>query len=229
MDSSYTLLFDLDGTLVNSLQDITNACNHAISQLGFAPKTTEQVKSMVGGGVRRLLARALETQDSKQIDLAREYFGPKYFECMLENTRLYPGLEEALNQLQDMGFQLFIATNKPQQFAGPIIQHLKLDRWFLAWACGDEVPIRKPDPAILHLAMSRADATFNAERSIYIGDMEIDNETAHNAGCSSVQVSWGFGQATQNKYQPDLTIHQTSELVDSITQLVRRGSLAQEN
>ena len=214
------VIFDLDGTLVDSLQDIGHACNHALKQVGAPERNLQEIRSMVGGGVRRLLGRALNTENQAKIEEARQYFGPKYFDCMLENTQLYDGLETMLDHLLADGYQLFIATNKPHRFAGPIIEHLNLRRWFLGWASGDEVSARKPSPEVIKLALRRADREFGPNNSLYVGDMEIDNQTAHNAGCKSLQVRWGFGKMKPQRFKPDYEISSTLELHSFVREIL---------
>lgn len=193
------LIFDLDGTLVDSLQDIANACNHALEMVGAQPRSVEDIRSMIGGGVQQLFARALGTEDSSRIDAARKHFAPAYAKGLLRHTRLYPGLETVLDQLKAAGFTLCIATNKPQRFTAPIFEGLGLERWFSSWASADECPAKKPDPAVLQLALQRAELDPDTGNCVYIGDMSVDLVSAQNAGCPSIWLEWGFGSRADVK------------------------------
>jgi phosphoglycolate phosphatase len=216
MSTMGSLVFDLDGTLVDSLKDISKACNHALRQVNAPPRSDAEVRSMIGGGVHRLLARALETKKPHTIEEARRHFGPAYRACLLEHTALYPGMKETLDTLHAHGYALCIATNKPRAFSEPIVKQLKLERWFRGWACGDEVANKKPDPAVIKLALKRAGLDTDTASCVYVGDMQIDNQTAHNAGCPSIQVAWGFSDLENPEYPPDFTVDVPSQLVTAV-------------
>jgi len=210
------VIFDLDGTLIDSHQDIATACNQAMRAVGAPSRTDEEIKSMIGGGVRRLLERALQTTDKSTIEAARVHFAPAYRECLLEQTKLYPGLAEVLDQLKAMPFPMCIATNKPRSFTAPIFEKLELGRWFSAWASADEVPLKKPDPAVLGLALQRAQQSPETSNCIYVGDMAIDVLTARNANCLSIHVDWGYGES--HKPKPDLTARTPADLLSAVSQ-----------
>ena len=190
-----TVAFDLDGTLVNSLEDIRTACNITLSELGYPEKTSEEVRSMIGHGVTHLLSIALESDDPELIARAKLRFGPVYYEHAADTTELYPGFEDVLDRLHSMGYNLLIATNKPARFTQKLVEALSLSKWFSGIASADEVPKRKPADDVIRLACERGRLDFKPKSLAYVGDMNVDLETAKNAGCFSVYAKWGFGPA----------------------------------
>jgi len=188
-----TVTFDLDGTLINSLEDIRTACNMTLSELGYPQKTSSEVRAMIGHGVTHLLTLALNSDDPEIIARAKERFGPLYYEHLTETTKLYPGFEETLDTLQTNGFNLLIATNKPAHFTQRLVKHLSLDKWFSGIASADEAPQRKPADDVIRLAHQRGGLDFKPETLAYVGDMKVDLKTAENARCCSVYAKWGFG------------------------------------
>ena len=188
-----TIAFDLDGTLVNSLEDIRTACNLTLSELGISSKTSEEVRSMIGHGVTHLLSIALGSDDAELIAQAKTRFGPLYFEHVMDTTRLYPGFEESLETLTSRGYQLLIATNKPAKFTQKLVGGLELERWFTGIASADEVSQRKPADDVLRLACQRGNIAYSPGSLAYVGDMKVDLQTAENAECYSIYAQWGFG------------------------------------
>lgn len=213
------IVFDLDGTLVDSLQDIAFAANAALAAVGAPARSSAEIASMVGHGVHHLLGEALGTQDDSQIEAARAVFAPAYAACVVQHTRLYDGLQPVLTSLSAV-VPLAIATNKPARFTAPIYERLHLARWFSGVASGDEVPNKKPDPAVVHLALERAGLPARGGDLAYVGDMPVDIQTARALGALAVGVQWGFAGDLVQSAGPDILARHPSDLIE----LVHRGA-----
>jgi phosphoglycolate phosphatase len=206
-------VFDLDGTLIDSLLDIAQAVNHALGSVGHAPRSPEEVKGMIGHGVRRLLEAALATDDEALIGRARDAFARSYEAGLAVRTRLYPGIPEALAALRAAGAYVTVATNKPAHFTRPIVEALELGRLGVqAVASADEAGAQKPDPSVVRLALQRAGAPSEVA-VICVGDMPVDVETARRFGAPIAGAGWGFMPAELRAAGPDFWLAQPSELI----------------
>ena len=186
------LIFDLDGTLADTRADLVAAANHTMRELELPEHSPERVASFVGRGLRALLARALGPRPrGAELDArALQIFTVWYREHMLDSTRAYPGMLELLDRLGAAGVGLAVATNKPGAFTRPMVEALFPGRFAAVIACADDVPA-KPDPA----CVERCRAAFPAlplERVLFVGDSDIDVETARNAKVDALAVTWGF-------------------------------------
>ena len=187
------VVFDLDGTLVDSRLDLAVAVNATRERLGLPPLAVDAVTAMVGEGARMLLRRALpESIDGDAFDAAMALFLELYFDCCLDATRAYPGIEELLAALAPR-YPLAVLTNKPERHSRRILGGLGLTSPFVAIIGGDTLPARKPDPVGLH-HLARLWST-TADRLLLVGDSGIDAATAQTAGAALALVSWGFGGA----------------------------------
>jgi len=178
-------IFDLDGTLVDSRQDIFRAVAHALASLGLPPRTLEEVTGFVGEGAARLVARSIAPSDHL-LEPALAAWRAHYAEHLLDHTRLYPGVAAALASAR---CALAVHTNKPADMARRILAGLGVLARFAAVVGGDDGP-RKPDPAGTLEIMARLDAS--PEETVFIGDSRVDCETAAAAGIRFVAVTWGF-------------------------------------
>lgn len=186
------IVFDLDGTLIDSRRDITTAINRMRSGLGLPPLTLEAVVTMVGEGARLLVERALGPGFSPdQVDQNLKKYLAVYDEVCLDATRAYPGVEALLAELGPR-YPLALLSNKGEAFSRKILDGLKLTGFFREILGGDSLPTRKPDPAGLHILAGRLEVPV--ERLLLVGDTWVDAETAHNAGCTFALVEWGFPQ-----------------------------------
>ena len=184
-------IFDLDGTLINSLYDLADAMNYALQKYGFPVHDREKYRFMVGSGISVLADRAMAVPaeiEKKEAVLAN--FNDYYQVHNTDNTVPYEGITELLDNLDNKGVLYSVLSNKPDKFTKQIINKLFPDRKFAA-VIGkrDEFP-RKPDPASVNNLIS--DLGFNSRDCLYIGDSNIDMHTAKNASLRSVGVSWGF-------------------------------------
>lgn len=185
------VIFDLDGTLIDSAPDIHAAANRVLRGEGLEEQSFEQVRSFIGRGVphliRQLLIAAGHGEDDARHTRMTNHFVAGYEEAV-GLTRPYPGVAEALEHLRAAGHPLGICTNKPEAATRAVLAHLGLDAPFSVIVGGDSLPVRKPDPAPLHLAVSRLDQPL----AIFVGDSEIDAETALAAGLPFLLFTEGY-------------------------------------
>ncbi|MBI5507604.1 MAG: HAD-IA family hydrolase [Deltaproteobacteria bacterium] len=182
------VIFDLDGTLVDSSRDLADAVNRALTEQGLPARSHEEIRAFVGDGARRLIDRSLpEDQLALAPDtLAR--FQAHYGRGLLASTRPYPGVVEVLEALAPR--PLAVATNKPEGFSRAILAGLHLDRFFAVVVGGDSLAVRKPDPQVLFEVARRLGV--EVEATLYVGDGLQDVLAARRAGMACGAVSWGF-------------------------------------
>lgn len=186
-------IFDLDGTLINSLYDLADAMNYALHKNGFPVHEREQYRFMVGSGISVLADRAMvvpQGTDSQKKEQILADFNSYYNVHFVDFTRPYDGITELLNRLDEQNIGYAVLSNKPDNFTNAIIAKLFPKRQFSAiWGKRDDFP-RKPDPASVQALIHEVGVT--PEECLYIGDSDIDMQTAANASLRSVGVSWGF-------------------------------------
>ena len=188
------LIFDLDGTLIDSAPDIHAAANKVFAARGLRGFAFETVRGFIGNGVGVLVSRLLEShgldgQGALQAELVADFV--KLYEEAFDLTSLYPNVAEALSQLHAAGHPLAICTNKPEAPARAALRHFRLDRLFPVVIGGDTLPRRKPDPAPLRAAMS----ALGVGEAIFVGDSEVDAETARAAGVPLALFAGGYRKA----------------------------------
>jgi len=189
------VVFDLDGTLVDSRLDLAAAVNATRERLALPPLPVALVAAMVGEGARMLLRRALpDTVVDEAFEAALALFLDLYYDCSLDATRAYPGVPELLVELSPR-LPLAVLTNKPERHSWRILEGLGLASHFRQLIGGDTLPVRKPDAAGLHRIA--ADFGTNAAQLLLVGDSPIDAATARAAGSALALVSWGFGTPDQ--------------------------------
>lgn len=185
------VIFDLDGTLADTRADLVAAANHTMRALELPEHSPESVASFVGRGLRTLIARALGPRRDAELDArALQIFSARYRAHMLDSTRPYPGMLDVLDRLAAAGVRLAVATNKPGVFAHPMVEALFSGRFGAVVACTDDVPA-KPDPACVELCRAAFPPTA-PERVLFVGDSDVDIETARNAKVDALAVTWGF-------------------------------------
>ena len=185
-------VFDLDGTLVNSLDDIADSANYALNTLGYPGHPPEAYKKFIGDGVNALLMRALP-EASRTMEKALELkalYGPYYLAHSLDKTRPYPGIVETLNHLKDKGFRLGVVSNKPDNQTKHILSVLFPAGYFHAIAGNQEGYPPKPDPALTLKVMALMEA--KPESCYFVGDSGVDMITARASGAAGIGVLWGF-------------------------------------
>ena len=184
------VMFDLDGTLLNTISDLGASCNYALEKMGFSQHPISAYNFMVGNGVRKLLERAQPDADAETIDRLLVYFREHYDEHCTDTTVPYPGIPELLATLTERGVAVAVATNKYQKAATKIINHFFPDIPFVAVLGQVDDRPTKPDPSIDFQILSMH-PTPKAE-VMHVGDSAVDIETARRACVRSIGVTWGF-------------------------------------
>lgn len=184
-------IFDLDGTLVDSVADLAEAVNHELSQMGYPTHPLNAFYHFVGNGVKKLCERALpETADSDAAETLLERFYAYYEVHCLDNTRPYSGMLETVRAIKENGMKLAVASNKPQKFTERIVRHFFGLETFDYILGSNGVRPRKPEPDIVAELLSCL--AVSAEGTVLIGDSDVDMLTAANAGITSIGCTWGF-------------------------------------
>ena len=182
------ILFDLDGTLLDTLEDLADATNHIMEQFGFPKRTVEEVRKFVGNGAMRLIVQAIPEDASPEIAEVAFHAFQRYYRANCQHkTRPYEGIRMMLEQLRAEGYPMAIVSNKPDAAVQPL-----RDQYFPGLYAQGEQPgcPRKPAPEMVFRA---AEALGVApEHCIYVGDSEVDVLTAQNAGMECISVLWGF-------------------------------------
>lgn len=184
------VLFDLDGTLTDTLEDLKNSVNFALSQFGFPERSIDEVRSFVGNGVRRLVFLSVpEGTDEKTAEDCLAVFKAYYKEHSLVNTKPYDGIIPMLERLRKNGFRTAVVTNKMDSAAQDIVR-IFFDGLIDAAVGQIDGVAQKPEPDGIFLALEKLGV--EKEKSLYVGDSEVDCKTAENAGIPCIGVSWGF-------------------------------------
>lgn len=182
------ILFDLDGTLLDTLEDLADATNHIMRTFGFPERTIEEVRKFVGNGAKRLIVQAIPEDASPEIAEEAFHAFQSYYRANCQHkTRPYDGIPEVLEVLKGEGYPMAIVSNKPDAAVQPL-----RDRYFPGLYAQGEQPDcpRKPAPEMVFRAAEALGVT--PEHCIYVGDSEVDVLTAKNAGMECISVLWGF-------------------------------------
>ena len=209
------LIFDLDGTLIDSKRDLTDAVNATRAWHGLASLPDDIVSSYVGNGASVLIRRSFPHATQDELHHLLRYFLDYYREHMLDATVLYPGVREALDALHAADVPLAVLTNKPVRFSLRLIEGLGLEAHFFRVYGGNSFEHKKPDPIGIHTLMAESGAP--AERTIMVGDSAVDVRTARNAGVQACGVSWGFQPETFLDSRPDYVIDDMRQIVARVT------------
>ena len=206
------IVFDLDGTLIDSAQDLAISMNATREHLQLPPLDPQLIYSFVGNGAAMLVRRALGPDASEELNReALTFFLKFYRDHALENTRLYEGVREVVEQLSEAGHSLAVLTNKPAKISRDILAALGVAKRFQPIYGGDSFATKKPDPQGL-LTIVRETQT-EANNAWMVGDSGVDIQTAHRAGIRSCGVSWGFQPAACIAEKPDVLIDQPAQLL----------------
>lgn len=206
------VIFDLDGTLLNTISDLGSSCNYALRKMGFPEHPLSAYNYMVGNGVRRLLERAQPDADAKMIDELLLHFKEHYDEHCTDTTVPYPGIPELLAELTERGIGVAVASNKYESAVEKIITHFFPDIPFKAML--GQVPDRpaKPDPSVV-FAVLNISPTPKRE-VLYCGDSAVDIETAKRACVESIGVTWGFRPVSElRKAYADHLVSSANEIL----------------
>jgi len=209
------IIFDLDGTLIDSAKDLAISMNATRVHFGLPAIDADLIYSYVGDGAAVLVQRAMggHVPEERLAD-ALKFFLKFYRAHALEHTKLYPGVREAVVALSQGGHQLAILTNKPVRISSDIVVALGLASHFLRVYGGDSFPAKKPDPAGVLALMEEAGASTAA--TLLVGDSRVDVKTARNAGVRSCGVAWGFQPDSFELEPPDMLIREPGELLELV-------------
>jgi phosphoglycolate phosphatase len=207
------LIFDLDGTLIDSKLDLALAVNATRAHMGMPPLEVDQVSTYVGNGAPVLIRRALGEQATEaEIEEALEFFLEYYRAHELDNTRLYPGVSRSLDRLYAAGKRLAVLTNKPVAMSRAIVEGLGVGARFFRVYGGNSFDFKKPHPVGVEALLT--ETGVGRARTLMIGDSSVDIQTARNAGVSSCGVTYGFAPQTLHDPAPDLLVDRIETLVD---------------
>ena len=207
MNRIKAIIFDLDGTLIDSVTDLANSVNHTLAKLDLPLHTNEEIKSFVGDGVQKLIKRSLGQTHMDRFDEAFAIFMDHYGAHCTDSTTLYPDVVETLPKLADV-YTLAILTNKSVSFSLKILEALKVNSYFKEVLGGDSLPTKKPDPAGIFYLTEKWD--LSPDQIVMVGDHVTDTEVGQRAGCKTVFIEGGIGET--RGLVPDFIIQSMAEL-----------------
>ena len=187
------IIFDLDGTLINTIDDLGQACNYALAACGFPTHKIEDYPRLVGNGINKLIERALpeEQRQEETVMQVREYFVPYYDEHNCDYTHPYEGISQLLKTLKEQGHYLAVASNKYQAATEKIVAQLFPGIFDIVLGERENIA-RKPDPQIVYDILSTLNTQLSTTNCLYIGDSLVDAATAKAANLPFVACTWGF-------------------------------------
>ena len=185
------VIFDLDGTLLNTLEDLADAGNWVCRNHGWPEHTLEEYKYFVGNGMTKLVERFMpeNLRSEMKIESALEEFMPYYHAHKADKTAVYAGIPQMLEQIQKAGVQIAVLTNKAHRVASEVVEAYYPGIFPIVQGALPDMPT-KPNPTLLHVMMEKMGAT--AENTLFVGDSNVDIQTAKNGGVNSCGVLWGF-------------------------------------
>ena len=215
--NGWTIIFDLDGTLVHTAPDLHRALNHSLLEAGYAEVPFEVIDSLIGHGAKAMIIEGLAWQgftlEEAEIESVWTSFLDFYRQHICDLSRPYEGVEQALQDLSSSGARFAVCTNKTQDLALRVLEGLDLSKWFEAVRGADAVAKKKPDGGHILETLDAADGKF--EQSIMIGDSQTDERAARNAGLPFVFVSFGYGPA------PEMSADKTAAAFSELPALIR--------
>jgi len=231
MSNPPIIVFDLDGTLVDTAPDLINALNYVLDREGLPPVPLHLARSMIGAGARKLIERGLELEGrSATVDgitrLTNDFI-EHYAAHIADHSRPFEGLHEALNELSAQGYRFAVCTNKLEWLSRLLLDRLELTARFDAICGADTFGVSKPDPVILQQTVARAGATMSS--AIMVGDAGPDIGVARRAGVPVIGVEFGYTDIPIAELKPDLLIGHMRELPGAVTNLAssRKTKLVQ--
>lgn len=218
------VIFDLDGTLIDSAPDVAASLNEVLGRRGFAPFSVEAVATMIGGGIPELIRKALEAHGVEPDDikpLVQDMVGV-YASRATVLTVLYDGAAEMLAGLRDSGVKIGLCTNKLQDITDIILRDLDVAQYFGSVVGAAAGRPRKPDAAALEMVLNELDAT--AANAVMVGDSGADAGAAKNAGTALILADYGYCRTPLETFGPDATISGLRELPSALSRLAQRRS-----
>jgi phosphoglycolate phosphatase len=222
MTSPRTVVFDLDGTLVDTAPDLINALNFVLAREGLPPVPLHSARNMIGAGARKLIERGLEVEgrEASPAELARltDDFIAYYAEHIADASRPFEGLVSALDDLASLGCRFAVCTNKLEWLSKRLLDQLNLSSRFAAICGADTFGVAKPDPAILRQTVARAGGELSS--TVMVGDAGPDIGVARRAGVPVIGVSFGYTDVPVASLKPDRVIDHMSELKGAVESLM---------
>jgi phosphoglycolate phosphatase len=207
------LIFDLDGTLIDSRLDLAHSVNATRAHMKMPPLAFERVYSYVGNGAPILIRRALGEQATEaEVEEALEFFLEYYRDHALDYTKLYPGVKQSLERLEAAGKRMAVLTNKPVRMSNAIVEGLGIASNFFRVYGGNSFDFKKPNPVGVETLMR--ETGIERDRTVMVGDSGVDVSTAINAGVRSCGVTYGFQPETLKDPRPDLLVDQMEQFVE---------------
>jgi phosphoglycolate phosphatase len=209
------VIFDLDGTLIDSKLDLAHAVNATRANLGMPPLDHEIIYSYVGNGAPVLIRRAVVPEASEEVlKSALDFFLAYYRDHMLDYTTLYPGVKETLELLQSAGTRMAVLTNKPERISKAILEGLGVSTHFSHVYGGNSFDQKKPDPIGINTLL--ADTATDRSKALMVGDSAVDIRTARNAGIACCGVTYGFQPESLITDPPDYLIDRMEQLLELV-------------
>lgn len=206
------LIFDLDGTLIDSKRDLIDSVNAMLAEMGREKLAAEIISGYIGHGAPLLVSRALgAAATQEELTHALKFFLGCYEQHKLDTTCAYPGVSETLAQLHAKNLTMAVLTNKPVKISVRILEALRLTEYFRAIYGGNSFETKKPDPLGANKILRELSAA--PDEAMIIGDSEVDIQTARNAGTLAVAVNYGFGVHDRTLYPADVYLDSIAELV----------------
>jgi phosphoglycolate phosphatase len=228
MTSARTVVFDLDGTLVDTAPDLINALNFILEREGLPPVPLHSARTMIGGGARRLIERGLELEGRsaglEEITRLTSDFIDYYAAHIADASRPFEGLESTLDELSGRGYRFAVCTNKLEWLSKLLLDQLGLSSRFSAICGADTFGVSKPDPAILQQTIARAGG--HPSSAIMVGDAGPDIGAARRAGIPVIGVEFGYTEVPIADLKPDRLISHMSELPAAVENLMHQRSPA---
>jgi phosphoglycolate phosphatase len=217
-----TVVFDLDGTLVDTAPDLIDALNYVLDREGLPPVPLHSARNMIGAGARKLIERGLELEgkDASPADITRltDVFVAYYAEHIADGSRPFEGLENALDDLGSRGYRFAVCTNKLEWLSKLLLDRLGLSPRFAAICGADTFGVAKPDPAILRQTVVRAGGDISA--AVMVGDAGTDIGVARRAGVPVIGVEFGYTDVPIADLKPDRLISHMNELPEAVESLM---------
>jgi phosphoglycolate phosphatase len=222
MISARTVVFDLDGTLVDTAPDLINALNYVLDREGLPPVPVHAARTMIGAGARRLIERGLELEGRavalEDLDRLTHDFIDYYADHIADTSRPFEGLEDALDDLAARGYRFAVCTNKLEWLSKLLLDRLGLSTRFSAICGADTFGIAKPDPAILRQTVARAGGEMAS--TVMVGDAGPDIGVARRAGVPVIGVEFGYTEVPIAELKPDLLIGHMNQLPAAVETLM---------
>jgi phosphoglycolate phosphatase len=203
------ILFDIDGTLVDSRQDIVNSVNEMLTDLHLPHRSFDEIVSFIGNGLKNLILQSLGTGNEELYNQAKEIFEVRYAQNVTKTSKLYPNVKNILEYYKNK--KLYVITNRQKNMADITLEHLGIMKYFKEVFGGDSPELIKPSPNTINMALGKE--SVSRDSCMIVGDMDVDIYAGKNAGIATCAVSYGLGK------KDDLVKAKPDYLIDEICQL----------